>query len=403
MPFYLKKSFSSGPVRLNLSKSGLGVSLGTKGLRIGIGPRGSYIHGGRKGLYYRQQLSSSGRSESRGSYSGGFNDPGFGCFMTILMIIGIVLIIMLVKWITTHSTVVLIGVGIVVAILVIFFIFSIIKTIRENKEKRLIQNKLDDYKEFLDRTFILPDQKPLENAISYISSMRDSLSTSPIAKGKMVIIENNVYHAILDKVLDDKYVSEEESKTIKLAESILKIDPETKDRIKKEIFSAAYLQVIDDKLLTKAEISLIENLTTGLNIPDELIREEKDLFYDLVRSQEIQFPLPEIPASMVPINLSEKETVNYITDAKILELRRLERNDLEESYVTIREGTLVITNKRIVLSDKGSTNILLADIAYIDVDLDTKLIEVTKSTSRKPIYIHVDSPFIVARIIDWVM
>lgn len=45
-----------GPVRLNLSKSGLGVSAGVKGLRVSTGPRGTYLNAGRKGLYYRTKL-----------------------------------------------------------------------------------------------------------------------------------------------------------------------------------------------------------------------------------------------------------------------------------------------------------------------------------------------------------
>ena len=59
MGFYIRKSFSLGPFRLNVSKSGFGVSTGIKGLRYGIGPKGHYIHMGRGGIYYRQSLSSS--------------------------------------------------------------------------------------------------------------------------------------------------------------------------------------------------------------------------------------------------------------------------------------------------------------------------------------------------------
>lgn len=45
-----------GPVRLNLSKSGLGVSAGVKGLSVSTGPRGTYLNAGRNGLYYRAKL-----------------------------------------------------------------------------------------------------------------------------------------------------------------------------------------------------------------------------------------------------------------------------------------------------------------------------------------------------------
>jgi hypothetical protein len=59
MGFYIRKGFNFGPLRLNLSRSGLGASVGVKGARIGIGPRGSYLHLGRDGFYYRQSLSPS--------------------------------------------------------------------------------------------------------------------------------------------------------------------------------------------------------------------------------------------------------------------------------------------------------------------------------------------------------
>lgn len=58
MGFYIRKSLSIGPFRLNLSKSGVGVSVGVKGFRVGAGPSGRYVHMGRGGLYYRKTLHS---------------------------------------------------------------------------------------------------------------------------------------------------------------------------------------------------------------------------------------------------------------------------------------------------------------------------------------------------------
>ncbi len=57
MGWYLRKSLKIGPVKFNLSKSGIGTSVGVKGFRIGVRPNGkSYVHAGRHGLYYRQEL-----------------------------------------------------------------------------------------------------------------------------------------------------------------------------------------------------------------------------------------------------------------------------------------------------------------------------------------------------------
>ena len=56
MGFYLRKSLTVGPLRFNLSTSGVGVSAGVKGFRVGTGPRGNYIHMGRGGVYFRTSL-----------------------------------------------------------------------------------------------------------------------------------------------------------------------------------------------------------------------------------------------------------------------------------------------------------------------------------------------------------
>ena len=63
MAFYLRKSVRIGPVRFNLSKSGIGTSVGVKGFRVGVRPNGkSYLHAGRYGLYYREELGGGNRS-----------------------------------------------------------------------------------------------------------------------------------------------------------------------------------------------------------------------------------------------------------------------------------------------------------------------------------------------------
>src|SRR6478609_5795466 len=59
MPWGFRRSLRiAGPLRLNLSKSGLGLSLGVPGLHIGVGPRGKYVRGGvpGTGIYYRRSL-----------------------------------------------------------------------------------------------------------------------------------------------------------------------------------------------------------------------------------------------------------------------------------------------------------------------------------------------------------
>lgn len=60
MGFRFRKSFNIGPLRINLSKSGVGFSVGTKGFRVGRSAKGKTsatvsIPG--TGLSYQQDLS----------------------------------------------------------------------------------------------------------------------------------------------------------------------------------------------------------------------------------------------------------------------------------------------------------------------------------------------------------
>ncbi len=61
MGFYFSKSFRFGPLRLNLSRAGFGVSIGVRGFRIGLNRFGIYLSISKGVLRYRTYLS--GRKE----------------------------------------------------------------------------------------------------------------------------------------------------------------------------------------------------------------------------------------------------------------------------------------------------------------------------------------------------
>lgn len=75
MSFYLRKSIKVGPVRFNLSKSGIGVSGGVKGFRVGTGPKGNYIHMGSDGIYYRKTLGGSKKQGATGTPPHFYQEP----------------------------------------------------------------------------------------------------------------------------------------------------------------------------------------------------------------------------------------------------------------------------------------------------------------------------------------
>lgn len=58
MSFYLRTSIGVGPVRVGMSRSGLGASVGVPGFRLGAGPRGTYISLGGGLVSYRATVRS---------------------------------------------------------------------------------------------------------------------------------------------------------------------------------------------------------------------------------------------------------------------------------------------------------------------------------------------------------
>ena len=56
MGFSLRKALRLGPLRINLSQHGVGLSAGVTGARFGLDASGHpYVHAGRRGLYYRKR------------------------------------------------------------------------------------------------------------------------------------------------------------------------------------------------------------------------------------------------------------------------------------------------------------------------------------------------------------
>ena len=99
MGWFLRKSFRVGPLRLNLSKRGIGASVGVKGARLGVDATGKpYAAGGRHGLYFRQRLGPSRTSQAMGeigsSGEGQTPDPSgwrWWGLVVLALLIGIIL------------------------------------------------------------------------------------------------------------------------------------------------------------------------------------------------------------------------------------------------------------------------------------------------------------------------
>lgn len=95
MGWFLRKSIRFGPLRLNLSKRGLGASMGVKGLRAGVDTTGKpYVAGGRGGIYFRQRLPAGGRAPSPSKAAPTRNTSAWGAWIVVALVVLIALLLL---------------------------------------------------------------------------------------------------------------------------------------------------------------------------------------------------------------------------------------------------------------------------------------------------------------------
>src|SRR5579872_6579026 len=64
MSFYKRRAIRLGPVRLSLSRWGLGLSFARAETRLALGPRSTYVQMDHDGLTYRQRLDAHGHQRA---------------------------------------------------------------------------------------------------------------------------------------------------------------------------------------------------------------------------------------------------------------------------------------------------------------------------------------------------
>lgn len=382
MGLYLRKSFRAGPVRFNLSKSGLGLSGGVKGARVGVGPRRTYVHAGRHGLYYRKHLSSGQtRRQSKAD--------GEGCATPILVIVAIALGVWLFQWLLEHPAVLIAGIPVAIGIPVTRLF------IRLRRQKVIAA-----YKQALDAAFVTAQSPPSAAVLTNLKQHQQRLPKTESSRQTIENIETDVYQAVLDTVLDDGFISKNEAPTIAAAERILRIDPATRLRTKKDIFSAAYVEAIQDREITQEELDKLTNLIAGLAIPQKEVRRELDIVREIIDTQALCLPFEPIAPAELAAPIQKSEDAYYQCSAQVLSKRKSKDSPTGYEYTVRRDGTMILTNKRVFVVDEGTTNIRFSDVGDLDVDIDEGVIEIRKVGSGRPIVLKTDAPIYTGRAID---
>lgn len=421
MGFYIRKAFKTGPIRLNLSKGGLGLSGGVTGARLGINTRGMYVHGGRHGLYYRNYLKQkkrpdnltgkvpvNGRSKRQFDVVHLFRDTGVtylnrsfelqkiarkepslpsSTILTSPIQVVLVTTILLFtlslsenfRWLLIPSTV--------------FMIASLIWLGAQIRWQKKSQQLLK----------IIIDKTELENQFYYHPLLSDH--KLPQQWQKWI---NLHLHAVIGE-LAMRHDEIDTRKTIQELDDYVIVEKDIKHEIRASILGNIVDEVVEDHLLSSEEEQAIQQLLNDLNLPENLIVHELHRLehYSRIRS-EISRPLIEIDPNMP---LVRGEIAYEIFDsARLINERvfkRFQRNNVkyhEVGYDVDTEGRLLITNRRLMIIERGTREYRLNRIADITADPESGIVEIVLSNRNSPVLITVKEPLVLAarleKIID---
>lgn len=389
MPFYLRKAYKKGPVRLNLSKSGLGLSLGITGARLGVNSRGTYVHGGRHGLYYRKNLPKNANANQRQTNDTQtvelFSDtgvtyhqknsakckpyeieypPSTSALANITLIFGgIALIVSL-----------FLSIEIVFLALLLIAASAIIRASKKNRLRKAIA-KILEVTTNIEKGEELPDNHHPEIQKILTSEFKEYFCESLHAQVSEIAFSNE---------------SIETSHTLKMLEKSYPIDKSKQIHIRRSILGNILDELIDDGMLTHEEENAFFEAVSicGLqkeDIPDELKKLEQFKQLRIL----LESPLSEIKVNF-PLLRGEKAyaVFNIIRILNERVKRRFQQDKVqykETGYEIDMEGIGYLTDRRLLILEKGSREIRLNTILDTIVDAEGGIIELVVSNRKNPL------------------
>lgn len=407
MGFYLRKSFRAGPIRFNLSKSGIGVSGGVTGARLGMSSTGgAYVHGGRGGLYYRKSLGSGSRrgrsgaagdgarqetasreqteliEETGATYSApelpeqtdGIGKParsGSASGPAMLCLVGAFLLAAFlgwIPWVMAMAGSVLSGLGIGG--------LGVVRT-RAN----------DAYGRLLDERLAASDSSA-DDARAEIDAARGGRW---LAAAAAEAAEQRAYSTLVEAGMANGWRHPTHLERLSRAEQVLSLEPEFVRRAKLDAYSRAHVEATADHDLTVAEEAALERVRAAFDLSDGDLEEDLLLLERLRELRAIRGGA--LPRVEVATKLRSREVCHLQSEGRLLKkrlLRSFSRNRQRykvRGFVIDKAGTLLVTSKRILLVHEGTTSIALDKIVDLEVDEDRQLLTLTRDGLVTPSYL----------------
>ena len=369
MATFFRKSVKVGPMRLNLSKSGIGTSVGVKGLRVGVNSKGKgYTAGGAHGVYFRESLGSSGSHHSNSNTNfvttEGGSAKGFGYFCYIISLF------------LSFFIPVLFILSIPLTIIVII---SIINNSKIKKFKKEVMASIDNILEN-------KEYQKLENIISKIP-----LTIKKEADRILFVLQ--IYGLIALAFVKDNEIDESEEKILQSIISL--VSPDVLKGVNLVLVNGILKAAIEDKRISAEEENLISKCITLFQLFDakeeinRVINDYKEL--EKIENSELKEIKPTL-------NINEKHPI-YYENTFMLKKTKTEKG--VQDIIDDCSGNILLSSHNLHLVTNGHKSIKLSNI--ISAELEEENIELVVTNRKTPIYFYINNPISFLGILKKVM
>ncbi len=417
MGFYLRKSFRAGPIRFNLSKSGIGASLGVTGARVGLSSQGrAYVHGGRGGVYYRKTLGGGRRrqggpgaegpaalepvappatapvptsprargpvielTEDTGATYGALREqeqaaeamaapvreapPSYGWLALAAVGAGLLLPSPFPAAVAAAVFATLVGLG-----------------VRRGRRRAAG----DAYGRVLDGRVAAADPITDGEKDAIDAARRDPRLTPADAR----YFEERTYLAVLEDAAANGASDPRALERLPEVDGLVGLDPAFRRRARLDVYSRAHVEAVSDHDLTEAEEQALDRVRTAFELTDEELADELSLLDRLRELRAVRDG--DLPVVDSTVKLTSREVCHLESEGRLLKrrvLRSFSRGGQRykvRGYVIDKEGTLVVTSRRVALVHQGVTSFPIGKILDVEVDHDRQLLVLTRYDVATP-------------------
>ncbi len=406
MGFYLRKSFRAGPVRFNLSKSGVGASFGVTGARLGVSSRGrAYVHGGRGGLYYRKSLGGGGAGRAGSERADGGPAPAAGPAargpIELTEDTGVTYGALPQReqapeavaepvrsapptygWLALGA----VAGGLLLPspfpAVVAALVFAGLVALGARRGRRRAAG--DAYGRLLDARVAAADAITDDERSAIDAARRDPALTPADAR----YFEERAYLGLLEDAAANGASGPHALARLAEMDGLVGLDPAFRRRARLDAYSRAHVEAVSDHDLTEAEEQALDRVRTAFELSDEELADELTLLDRLRELRAIRDG--DLPVVDATVELSSREVCHLEGEGRLLK-RRLLRSFSRDGqrykvrgYVIDKEGTIVVTSRRVALVHQGVTSFPIGKILDVEVDHDRQLLILTRDDVATP-------------------